>query len=383
MKKLGIIISVLLLIATATVFVIGLTADLPSGMRLLNFTPEEHALTFDADDSFRILHVSDFHEWMGIELEGVMNIEFQDILKPLLTSYLTSVLDKYAPDLVVVGGDNIFSLSLLTDFSENGISMRTYRAIADFFEEREQYWTCTFGNHDSESAHPKEDFLKVLIGYDYFIGGFSDGENCNAAVFEAPPEVDAAADDFVGNYSIPIYGKDGSIRYNVYVLDSGSHRATGYPYLSITDEQTDWYLEESLRLESLAGAPVPSLIFTHIPFIEMQEAYEASGSVAGSYTGISPSDTRSEIFEACFGRGDVTGIFFGHNHYNSASVIYERDGREILLSVTPACQAQSYEDTETPMHARVIDLKTDGSFITYVVGSSLDAVTEEVAFPCA
>ena len=64
-------------------------------------------------------------------------------------------------------------------------------------------------------------------------------------------------------------------------------------------------------------------------------------------------------------------------------MIYERDGREILLSVTPACQAQSYEDTETPMHARVIDLKTDGSFITYVVGSSLDAVTEEVAFPSA
>ena len=165
------------------------------------------------------------------------------------------------------------------------------------------------------------------------------------------------------------------------MLDSGSYRSTGHAYSSITEAQTQWYLEDSARLEKETGAAVPALLFTHIPFIEVQEAYDAGGQLAGFYAGISPAETRSPIFEACFERGDVKGIFFGHNHYNSATLVYERGGKEILLAVTPSCQAQSYEDTETPMHARVIDLKTDGSFTTFVVSSDPDYEIEAVRFP--
>ena len=164
------------------------------------------------------------------------------------------------------------------------MSIKTYRAIAELFETREQYWTCTFGNHDSESARSKEDFVMVLTEYEYFVGGLEDGENFKAAVFEAD---DASKDDFVGNYSIPIYKADGSVAYNVYVLDSGSYRSTGHAYSSITEEQTEWYLAESERLEKETGSIIPSLLFTHIPFIEVQEAYEAGGRLAGFYAGIS------------------------------------------------------------------------------------------------
>ena len=110
------------------------------------------------------------------------------------------------------------------------MSIKTYRAIAELFETREQYWTCTFGNHDSESARSKEDFVMVLTEYEYFVGGLEDGENFKAAVFEAD---EGGKDDFVGNYSIPIYKADGSVAYNVYVLDSGSYRSTGHAYSSI------------------------------------------------------------------------------------------------------------------------------------------------------
>lgn len=112
------------------------------------------------------------------------------------------------------------------------MSIKTYRAIAELFETREQYWTCTFGNHDSESARSKEDFVMVLTEYEYFVGGLEDGENFKAAVFEAD---EGGKDDFVGNYSIPIYKADSSVAYNVYVLDSGSYRSTGHAYSSITE----------------------------------------------------------------------------------------------------------------------------------------------------
>lgn len=379
MKRLRILTAVLLTVATLTVFAFAF-AKTSDNVPPVPYSADIPTLCFDSDGDFRILHLSDFHEWMGIEKEGFMNIEHQENLKPLLTDYVNSVLDEYSPDLVVLGGDNIFSLNWLNDLSDEGVSIKTYRAIAELFETREQYRTCTFGNHDSESARSKEDFVKVLTEYEYFVGGLEDGENFKAAVFEAD---EGGKDDFVGNYSIPIYKADGSVAYNVYVLDSGSYRSTGHAYSSITEEQTEWYLAESERLEKETGSIIPSLLFTHIPFIEVQEAYEAGGRLAGFYAGISPAETRSPIFEACFGRGDVKGIFFGHNHYNSATLVYERDGKEILLAVTPSCQAQSYEDTSTTMHARVIDIGTDGSFTTYVVSSDKNAKIEKVTFPSA
>lgn len=377
MKKFNVFVAVILTVLTVAVVSVSVAKTLSDSPAPQNASTPP-ALRFDEAGDFRILHLSDFHEWMGIEKEGLLNIEIQDELKPLLLEYVNAALDEYKPDLVVLGGDNIFSLNWLTDLSDDGVSIRTYRAIAEIFESREQYWTFTFGNHDSESARSKADFLKVLADCEYFIGGLESGENFKAAVFEADEKF---KDDFVGNYSIPIRTADGATAYNVYVLDSGSYRSTGHAYSSITEAQTEWYLAESARLEKENGAAVPALLFTHIPFIEVQEAYDAGGQLAGFYAGISPAETRSPIFEACFERGDVKGIFFGHNHFNSATLVYERDGKEILLAVTPSCQAQSYEDTETPMHARVIDLKTDGSFTTFVVSSDPDYEIEAVRFP--
>ena len=377
MKKFNVFVAVILTVLTVAVVSVSVVKT-PSDSPAPQNASEPPALRFDEAGDFRILHLSDFHEWMGIEKEGLFNIEIQDTLKPLLLEYVNAALDEYKPDLVVLGGDNIFSLNWLTDLSDDGVSIRTYRAIAEIFESREQYWTFTFGNHDSESARSKADFLKVLADCEYFIGGLEDGENFKAAVFEADEK---GKDDFVGNYSIPIRTADGATAYNVYVLDSGSYRSTGHAYSSITEAQTQWYLEDSARSEKETGAIVPALLFTHIPFIEVQEAYDAGGQLAGFYAGISPAETRSPIFEACFERGDVKGIFFGHNHYNSATLVYERDGKEILLAVTPSCQAQSYEDTETPMHARVIDLKTDGSFTTFVVSNQTGYEIEKVTFP--
>ena len=112
-------------------------------------------------------------------------------------------------------------------------------------------------------------------------------------------------------------------------------------------------------------------MFTHIPFIEMREAYEEHGAADGSIvSGFSLSDTRSPIFEALIGRGDVRGIFFGHEHVEDATVIYSRDGKSVMMGLTKMAQAESYSDLTSVMGGRVITLEADGGLSTYVFDST-------------
>ena len=375
MKAFKITVSVITLIAFAVVVGIALWTSYspPPNPATEGETPP---LRFSEDGTFTILHLTDFHEWMGIEKEGLFNIEIQDSLKPLLVEYVTKTLDEVKPDLVVLGGDNVFPLSMLADIGKNSVSLNTYRAIASLFEERSQYWTLTFGNHDSECVMNKDDFMLALSEYSFFIGGMNDGKWFSAAVFESDETVDGVAvDDYVGNFSIPVYDNSGTeILYNVFILDSGSFVKTapaGASYRYITAEQTEWYLDQSEKLEQKTGGIVPAVMFTHIPLMEMKEAYELNGAADGDiYAGFSLSDTRSPIFKALFERGDVKGIFFGHEHLEDATVFYTEGDRSVMMGLTKMAQAQSYSDTTSVMNSRVITLSAVGGMSTYVSDST-------------
>ena len=369
MKALRITVSALVLALFAAVMLVAFFAACLAARE-----SERPPLVFSEDGKFTVLHLTDFHEWLGVEGEGLLNVARRDGLKPLLEDFIVSSLDSVDPDLVVLGGDNVFPLSFWYDIGENSISLATYRAIAEVFEARSQYWTLTFGNHDSESFMNKTDFLDVLEEYSYFIGGTESDKWYDAKIFPAA-ESDAipGADDYAGNFSIPIYDNSGTqILYNVFVLDTGSYvLSASAPYLSITEEQTEWYLERSLALEAAASDIVPAVMFTHIPFIEMREAYEEYGAADGSIvSGFSLSDTRSPIFEALLERGDVRGIFFGHEHVEDATVIYSRDGKSVMMGLTKMAQAASYSDLSSVMGGRVITLEADGGLSTYVFDST-------------
>ena len=103
----------------------------------------------------------------------------------------------------------------------------------------------------------------------------------------------------------------------------------------------------------------------------MREAYEEYGAADGSIvSGFSLSDTRSPIFEALLERGDVKGIFFGHEHVEDATVIYSRDGKSVMMGLTKMAQAASYSDLSSVMGGRVITLEADGGLSTYVFDST-------------
>ena len=366
------VVVILMLLATACVMIFSGLKDVP----VPRVEPREYPpLMFDENGEFTVLHLTDFHEYMLIEGKNFADITLVDNLKPRLTQFIEVCLEEVKPDLVVLGGDNIFGLSAVAEFMDTPISIMTYRAIAELFEEHEQYWTLTFGNHDSESVLDKIDYLNEVVKYDYFIGGTEDEKYFSAKVFPTDTVIgNSHADYYVGNYSIPVYDETGTqIAYNIFVLDSGSYTLTppaDVPYLSITREQTDWYLSESEKLEQESGHIVPAVMFSHIPFAEMEDAYNAGNYLGGEEAGWMLSTIPSPIYDAILKRGDVKGVFFGHMHGSDVTVYGEGNGHRLLMGITKATQSSGYDDTDSVLGMRVINLHTDGSFATYTGDST-------------
>ena len=366
------VVVILMLLATACVMIFSGLKDVP----VPRVGPREYPpLMFDENGEFTVLHLTDFHEYMLIEGKNFADITLVDNLKPRLTQFIEACLEEVKPDLVVLGGDNIFGLSAVAEFMDTPVSIKTYRAIAELFEEHKQYWTLTFGNHDSESVLDKIDYLNEVVKYDYFIGGTEDEKYFSAKVFPTDTVIgNSHADYYVGNYSIPVYDETGTqIAYNIFVLDSGSYTLTppaDVPYLSITREQTDWYLSESEKLEQESGHIVPAVMFSHIPFAEMEDAYNAGNYLGGEEAGWMLSTIPSPIYDAILKRGDVKGVFFGHMHGSDATVYGEGNGHRLLMGITKATQSSGYDDTDSVLGMRVINLHTDGSFATYTGDST-------------
>ena len=366
------VVVILMLLATACVMIFSGLKDVP----VPRVEPREYPpLMFDENGEFTVLHLTDFHEYMLIEGKNFADITLVDNLKPRLTQFIEACLEEVKPDLVVLGGDNIFGLSAVAEFMDTPISIMTYRAIAELFEEHKQYWTLTFGNHDSESVLDKIDYLNEVVKYDYFIGGTEDEKYFSAKVFPTDTVIgNSYADYYVGNYSIPVYDETGTqIAYNIFVLDSGSYTLTppaDVPYLSITREQTDWYLSESEKLEQESGHIVPAVMFSHIPFAEMEDAYNAGNYLGGEEAGWMLSTIPSPIYDAILKRGDVKGVFFGHMHGSDVTVYGEGYGHRLLMGITKATQSSGYDDTDSVLGMRVINLHTDGSFATYTGDST-------------
>lgn len=366
------VVVILMLLATACVMIFSGLKDVPVPRVASREYPP---LMFDENGEFTVLHLTDFHEYMLIEGKNFADITLVDNLKPRLTQFIEACLEEVKPDLVVLGGDNIFGLSAVAEFMDTPISIMTYRAIAELFEEHKQYWTLTFGNHDSESVLDKIDYLNEVVKYDYFIGGAEDEKYFSAKVFPTDTVIgNSHADYYVGNYSIPVYDETGTqIAYNIFILDSGSYTLTppaDVPYLSITREQTDWYLSESEKLEQESGHIVPAVMFSHIPFAEMEDAYNAGNYLGGEEAGWMLSTIPSPIYDAILARGDVKGVFFGHMHGSDVTVYGEGNGHRLLMGITKATQSSGYDDTDSVLGMRVINLHTDGSFATYTGDST-------------
>lgn len=167
---------------------------------------------------------------------------------------LDSAIKKEKPDICVVTGD--LTLSVFT--------YDAFRYFCNFMEERQQYWTFVFGNHDSQFDCSKYTICKMLSEYKYCL--FDVG----------PSDIHGK-----GNFLVNIFRGDKSeenLIYSLVCLDSGMYPdaenvpLTDWVYDWIRQDQMDWYSWAIDGLKS-CNANVQSSMFFHIPIKQFADMY--------------------------------------------------------------------------------------------------------------
>ncbi len=273
------------------------------------------------DGKFKIMQIADIQEDYPVNPDTIKLISL--------------ALDRENPDLVVLTGDQIqgYSSCYLKD-GERKVKecIRTFIAP---IKERNIPFCLTFGNHDDDGGVSK----KIQIDT------YSEFENC---VLGTP-----RCDDDPGTYSLQIFDSSKTKEiFNLYLIDSNKKEKDG-AYSPVKKEQIQWYKDERDALKEKNGDYLPSFVFQHIPVPEFYDvlikckrkergAVEAFKSrkntfwklsdeakAKGDFMGESPAvpEINNGEFEAMKEKGDVLGIFVGHDHNNS--FIINKDGIDL------------------------------------------------------
>lgn len=290
-------------IVLATVMVIGFS--------VISFAAESNELKFGADGKFRIMHVTDTHlEEYNLEASVWAIGEACDIEKP---------------DIVIITGDNVQNCENPED------TKKLIDGLMNVFEARGIPVAVTFGNHDSETGAMTRE--ELMAYYNTF--------SCSVSVD------DGEALSGCGTYNIPVMSSDGAkIKFNLWVFDSNDYDENGN-YACVKADQVEWYKAKSDELKAAnGGEKVYSLAFQHIIVSEVFDALKKVDSkqlfsVKNIYTDEyyvfdpevknygtlmekpCPGFENFGQFDAMVEKGDVLGMFTGHDHTNAFGVTYK------------------------------------------------------------
>lgn len=257
-----------------------------------------------------------------------------------------AVLDDVRPDLVVINGD------VVTGDMDSATQVRqALNNVVMPMEERGIAWAVTMGNHDEDSAERTgmtgRRILEFVRRYRHNVNGEG-----------------ARGITGTGNMVLPIRGsKGGRAAAAVWLLDSGRYAPDeiagqdfeGYPDWDwLRFDQVDWYAHTSAQLERATGRPVHGLAFQHIALWEHRfmwwdsvdsrtPADHARAVAKHRITGERnedecPGPFNSGLFNAMLFRGDVRGLYVGHDHVNT----YEGDYFGIRLGYGPGTGFGAY-----------------------------------------
>jgi hypothetical protein len=273
-----------------------------------------------ADGTFKIVMFSD--------------IQDDETLDPRATALMEKILDTEKPDFVVIGGDCIAGGACDTvDQVKQALSQVAYP-----MEKRKIPWAIVFGNHDQEH------FAKTHLGKDEIIEEYA-SYPCNLNV-RGDTKIHGAGNDdlLVKNHagSKPVFC--------AWLIDSGSYGPKGVSvYDWIHADQVNWYYRTSKALESKYGRKIPGLMFFHIPVQEFTQMWKSGKAKGDRYEHEGSSKIHSAIFAAVLERGDVKGIFCGHEHINN----YVGEWKGIKLGYDAAIGYSEYNLPDSdPNHVR-------------------------------
>jgi len=247
--------------------------------------------------------------------------------------YIEQAVKKTTPDLILFTGDIVYG-----EFDDDGSVLTK---IVAFMEKLNIPWAPVFGNHENESAK----------GVTWQCNQFINAKNC---LFKRGKITGN------GNYSIGIK-KNGRLIKVIYMMDSNgcsnayrySYKPTLGPYnqgekirtsVGFAKDQTDWLDSQSAEIEKNLGYSPSKFLACHIPLDEYAKACYENGYQSNklpSNTETFDIDSMTNKVNGDFGAKEESfssfenedlwnilktrkfdGVFAGHNHINSLSVVY-------------------------------------------------------------
>ena len=244
-------------------------------------------------DGFRIMQLTDLH--LVRTGDGPEQREL-DMIRNLIA------LER--PDFVAVTGD--LSLSDTSDCC--------YRVFCDFMDSFGIPWAYAMGNHDGELGPGYEALEQILYW------------SSTCLYRHGMPHLASH-----GTYTITLVEGKGDPVWVLYFLDT---HAEGY----LSHEQKLWYLARRDEINRDAGRTVPALTFMHIPFREYQKVWDA-GAPGIRMEGICAMGNDNGMLRAMQEKGDMRGVFVGHDHVNDFAGMYNG----ILLAYgRGSCNGEQY-----------------------------------------
>lgn len=291
----------------------------------------KHRLRFDADGRFTVLQFNDTQDG---HLTDRRTIEL-----------ITRAIKQERPDFVVLNGD------IINGDPETAEQVRqAYNNVIAPIEAAKVPWALTFGNHDEDSLKKsgmtETRIINFLRGYEHNMNERDDATSGHS------------------NVVLPVGARRGrGTAAALWLLDSARYehetlngqKVEEYTYETLHSDQVAWYRERSLALEKANGGPVPGLMWMHIPVWETRFMWfgsptdwtrESHAKALKKHRITDPqrnereyvSQFNSGIYNTVRERGDVMGIYFGHDHVNT----YEGDYFGVRLGYGPGTGYGTY-----------------------------------------
>ena len=332
---------------------------------MISLAADSPVLRFDENGEFKILHITDCQDKYPMHTET--------------KQFIQHCLDKYDPDLVVLGGDNTVP--------EAADIEKAIEELATIFVDNQTYFTLVFGNHDREGERGSNEKL---------LGLYQKYGKSYCLAYDAVPSLSG-----VGTHRLPIFSSKNALKvaYNLYMFDSGT---SGYKdangnegYECVYPDQIEWFKATNKTETALNGGTViPSMAFQHIIVGEIMDVFykeksEVLLSLDSKFCNGKEYDLTVADFSAIedgilteppcpgvenFGQFDAlveqgtVAVFSGHDHVNTFTVNHK--GVDIVN--TPGCTYNSYGNIYD-RGARLITL-TEG---TTEYGSEVLLLAEE------
>ena len=294
-------------------------------------SPKADKLRFREDGSFTVIQ---FNDTQDTHLTDKRTIEL-----------ITKAIATEDPDFVVLNGDIING----GPSTEEQVKQAYNNVIAPI-EAAGVHWALNFGNHDEDSVEKSGMTEQRIMEF----------------VRQYPHNLNVREDAISGhsNLMVPVAGsKNGKIAAAMWLIDSGRYeqdsidgqKVEEYDYETVHSDQVVWYYEQSLKLEQRVGKPVPGLMWLHIPLWETRYMWFASPTdwteqnhqkALTKHQITDPqrnereyvSQFNSGLYNFVRERGDVMGIYFGHDHINT----YEGNYFGVHLGYAPGTGFGTY-----------------------------------------